>query len=147
MNYRFIDLDYFFEEKFRISVAEFFKKYEEEAFRRIESDLIQKSKDFTNVVISTGGGAPCFYNNMELMNESGITIYIKMTAAALRSRLIVAKKDRPLIADVPEHELEEFILTSLKRREPFYNRAKLTIDGLDFDINQIAELIYMNPSL
>src|SRR5690554_4257405 len=73
----FIDLDAFIESKYRKTIAEIFAEKGEDGFRKIESKALSEVALIEDVVISTGGGAPCFYNNMELMNKTGTTVIYK----------------------------------------------------------------------
>lgn len=146
LNYDFLDLDNHFEEKYNISISDFFEKYDENAFRLIELKLLKESFVMDRVVISTGGGLPCFSNNMEMMKENGITVYLNMTTKALKNRLGNAKRVRPLIAGLNENELEKYIADSLNQRKPFYLKADITINGLNCDIPQLVALIRSHPS-
>lgn len=141
MNFRFIDLDHLFEEKYKITVSSFFEKYDEEIFRNIESALIKEVSEMDNVIVSTGGGAPCFFNNMEIMKKSGIVVYLKMAVSSLINRLINAKNVRPLIKSKSEEELLSFITNHLKEREQFYNQAQLTVKGESCDVETLSKLI------
>ncbi len=146
LQYDFIDLDEYFEEKYKISVSDFFARYDEIAFRKIESRIINESKEWSNVVVSTGGGAPCFFDNMQQMNINGITVYLKMSFAALKNRLQNAKRQRPLISGKTDEELEQFIAENLSKREPFYNQAKIIFEGIDCNVDLLKKSILNHPS-
>ncbi|HRB93362.1 MAG TPA: shikimate kinase, partial [Chitinophagales bacterium] len=88
---------------------------------------------------STGGGVPCFYNNMDLMNEKGLTIYLNRSKLLTIPRLIKGKHKRPLIADLTEQELEQFYDERLSVRKLFYEQAQLHVG--DADLDEIVELI------
>jgi shikimate kinase len=98
---------------------------------------LHETGEFENVVISTGGGAPCFFDNMEFMNQNGDTIYLKLSPEHLAERLHASKTGvRPLIADKKGDELIQFIKEGLSKREIFYNRAKRIISGTDKSITE-----------
>lgn len=141
LNLSFFDLDILFEEKYKLTVQQFFSKYGEDLFRKLEHKLLKEILHNDNMVLSLGGGTPCFYDNMNLMNESGITIYIKMSVKALHHRLTHAKKPRPLLKDRSPEKLESFIGSQLNEREIYYSKADLTISGINPDIDQLAKRI------
>lgn len=141
LNYQFLDLDEDFEESFKISINSFFKKYDESLFRKLEYQKLLGSLSRQNTVISTGGGTPCFFDSMDVMNKNGVTIYLKMSPEAIASRLKTAKKKRPLVESTSDAELLEFIKNKLEDRKAFYEKAKITIDAINLDVKQLSELI------
>lgn len=141
LNYRFIDQDEYIEQKTGISVADYFTRFGEAAFRKLEHDSLKELVQFDDAIISTGGGAPCFYNNIDIMNENGIAIYLKMKPEVLKNRLKNAKTERPLIKGKNEEELIEFIRTKLKEREPFYLKARHVIESMDLKPEDLFQLI------
>jgi len=128
INYSFIDVDCFIENRYRQTIAEIFEEKGEAGFREIEHRVLEEIISYEKVVVSTGGGLPCFFDNMELMNQAGITIYLKENSNELVKRLISKNQKRPLIKGKAPEELQTFIETSLKEREPFYNQARFIID-------------------
>lgn len=124
----FIDLDHFIQARYQKTVNQLFQEVGEDEFRNIERNMLKEVGEFENVVISSGGGTPCFFDNIEYMNQSGITIYLKATPEALSSRLNLCKDKRPLIKDKDEDELYKFVLASLVKREPFYSKAKIIFE-------------------
>lgn len=145
LGFEFIDLDDYFESQYRVSVPSFFEKYDEAAFRKIESELLFKVCKFNNVVISTGGGTPCFNQNMNTLLNSGLTIYMKMSVTSLYHRLKNAKRIRPIIKELKDPELSEFIQTQLAQRKEFYEKAHLIIKGEDFNIDSAIQEIKLHP--
>ena len=141
LNYSFMDMDELFEEKYRISIQDFFKKYDEEAFRKLEHQLLSDTLLKDNIVYSMGGGTPCFYDNMEMLNQSGLTVYIKMPAIALFRRLQESKKQRPILHGMTSDELLRYIQSQLSARESFYSRARITVNGIDLNINELIQII------
>ena len=141
LNYGFLDIDYLFEERFHISVFDFFEKYNENAFRKIERNLLNETIDMEDVVISTGGGTPCFFDNMKVIKQSGISIYLHWDVASLLMRLTLMKRKRPLLKDVPQNELKGKVTAQLAEREFYYRQADLIIKGQDIDLEALIKLI------
>ena len=124
----FIDLDWYIENRFHQSVSQLFATRGEEGFRKIEQNMLHEVAEFEDVVISAGGGTPCFFDNMEYMNQQGLTVYLKATPEILRTHLRMGKQKRPLIAQKNDEELDIFIRESLDKRESYYNPARLIFD-------------------
>jgi shikimate kinase len=120
---QFIDLDAFIENRYRKSILEIFTEKGEINFREIEKKALLEVVQFENTVVSTGGGAPCFFDNMSVMNEVGTTIYLEASIDELSERLSVSKEKRPLLQDKNPEELKAFIGNTLEKRKPFYNQA------------------------
>ena len=139
MNVPFIDLDWYIEERFHKSIRELFTERGEASFRELERNMLHEVGEFEDVVVSTGGGTPCFFDNMEIMNSLGDTIYICLTPKQLASRLRTTNlNNRPVLASYQGDDLEKFIASTLQKREIFYNQAKIKISGTD---SQIADKI------
>jgi len=145
----FIDTDTLFEKLQNTTIIEFFATQGEEKFREIEQELLyQIINENENIVISTGGGTPCNFNNMEMINKNGISIYLKMSVASLTSRLLYSYKKRPLIeAFEEESELKNYIEQTLQDRESVYNKAHYTIKGESVNIEALIELIKKESKL
>jgi shikimate kinase len=125
----FIDLDKYIEERNFKSVPAIFAQDGEEAFRLKERQALQEVSQFEEIVVGTGGGAPCFFDNMQLMNNAGITIYLAPDLETLAFRLLKSKTERPLIAGKSREELQLFIQQALENRSPFYEQSKIIIRG------------------
>jgi len=144
LGFKFIDLDDFIEKKEQQSVKEIFKIKGEIYFRKIEThylkEVITQNK---NVVLSVGGGTPCYSNNMDLINsEYSKSIYLKLTPKSLSSRLFLEKEQRPLISHLKtEEDLLEFIAIHLFERQNFYCQATNTITTDDLTIKDTVENI------
>lgn len=136
MNLEFIDLDWYIENRFHKKVSEIFKERGEEGFRILEKNMLHEVAEFENVVISSGGGTPCFFDNMRYMNEQGLTIYLKADVETLKAHLTMGKQQRPLIAQKSGEELNTFIRNSLTEREPYYTQARLVFDVEKMDSNE-----------
>ena len=122
----FIDLDNYIEERYRKSISQIFAEKGEDGFRDIERRMLHEVAEFEDVIISTGGGTPCFFDNMDYMNQMGVTVYLQASLERLFIRLSIARKQRPLIKDKSDEELREFIAQQLAKREPCYSRAAHT---------------------
>ncbi len=124
----FFDLDWYIENRFCKTVSELFAQRGEEGFRKIEQSMLHEVAEFEDVIISAGGGTPCFFDNMEYMNRQADTVYLKASAEVLARHLKMGKQKRPLLAGKSDEELAEFINESLRQREPYYTQAKYTFD-------------------
>jgi len=142
IHYKFIDLDRSIETKTRRTIPEIFETSGEEHFRKLEQQtLIEISGIAKNLVISTGGGTPCFVNTMNFMLQSGTCVYIKMHPQSLLIRILHSKKPRPLLEGMEEDELKTYIERKLAEREPFYCRAQHTVKGENLQIATLAEIL------
>lgn len=135
----FIDLDHYIENRYQKTISQIFEEVGEEGFRKIESTMLKEVGEFENVVISTGGGAPCFFDNISYMNAVGHTIYLKSSAESLMRRLSLCKDKRPLIKDKSDDELLQFISNALNKREEYYNQAQIIFNVEDFSSADEAE--------
>ena len=124
----FYDLDWYIESRMRKSVSQIFAEKGEEGFRKIEHNMLHEVAEFENVIISCGGGTPCFFDNMEYLNQQGDVVYLKATPETLYRHLLMAKIERPLLKGKTPEELIAYITEHLKEREPFYTKAKHTLD-------------------
>ncbi|UBM61238.1 AAA family ATPase [Candidatus Sulfidibacterium hydrothermale] len=125
LEYRFVDMDDFFEERYKIEIHDFFQKYDESLFRKLEHDLLLKTFTMSRVVVATGGGTPCVFQGMEKMNRHGLTVYLKMPPAALAQRLLNAKRKRPLVQGKTGEALIRYIEEKLAERKDCYEMAQL----------------------
>lgn len=135
------DTDRLFEERFKISINDFFHKYDANLYRRLETQILQDTLKYDNAVIATGGGTPCFNDNMDWMNEHGYTIFLKISPQSAYVRLSQSKVKRPLVYDRPPEELEAFIKENYEERMPFYEKAQLTFKGENLDLEGLISLI------
>jgi shikimate kinase len=141
MGYDYIDLDMLFEENYKIGIADFFAKYGELTFRKMEHELLEKNLNHAEMVISCGGGTPCFFDNIQLMNANGVTFYLRLEPAALAQRLLHSRRKRPLIETLPGDGLIQKITLHLAQREVFYKQAQLIVDGISIDVQETADKI------
>ncbi|MBO5602075.1 MAG: shikimate kinase [Prevotella sp.] len=124
----FYDLDWYIESRMRKTVAQLFAERGEENFRQIEYNMLHEVAEFEDVIISCGGGTPCFFDNIDYMNEQGETIYLKATPEVLYGHLKMGKTVRPLLLGKTEDELLSYIGQQLSVRENYYNKAKHVLD-------------------
>lgn len=141
LGWSFIDLDELIENSEGMKIPKIFSDKGEDYFRDLESEALQSLGSVSKVVISTGGGTPCFGGNMDYMLNSGLTIYLKMSPAQLNSRLINAPEERPLITNIDKTRLEDFIIEKLAQRETWYNKAEIIFDGSEPDASGLFTLI------
>ena len=116
------------ESRMRKTVAQLFAELGEEGFRRIERNMLHEVAEFEGVLISCGGGTPCFYDNMQYINQQGLTLYLKASPEVLYKHLKMGKSVRPLLLNKTPEEVQRFISEQLKAREQFYTRAQFTLD-------------------
>lgn len=119
----FIDLDTYVEGRYHMSVREIFDKWGEDGFRQRERAMLAEVADFENTLIACGGGTPCFFDNMDVMNAKGITVWLDTGIDRLHQRLMRGRHKRPLIAGMDSMRLRQFITDSLVKREPYYSKA------------------------
>ncbi|MEO5891823.1 MAG: shikimate kinase [Ferruginibacter sp.] len=141
LNYEFIDLDHVLEEKAGMRVAEYFSSFGEDAFRKLETSVLKETVYPGKTVVSTGGGLPCFFDNMDWMNAHGKTLYIQLTPKALAGRLENAKTVRPVLQGKKGDELVELITGKLAEREGFYLQAGYIISGIDLSVEGIEQVL------
>lgn len=141
LGYDFIDLDHVLEAKVEMTIPEYFSSHGEEEFRKLESEVLKKTNYPEKVVVSTGGGLPCFFNHMEWMNQTGQTVYIHLSPKALASRLENAKTPRPVLQGKKGEELVVFIEHKLAEREGFYAKATHLVSGIDMSVEGLMEIV------
>ena len=122
------DLDWYIMNRMRCTVAQIFEESGEEGFRKIEHAMLHEVAEFEDVVLSCGGGTPCFFDNMDYLNRMGETVYLKASPEVLYAHLKMGKSVRPLLLDKTPGEVEAFVKEQLAQREPYYSKAKHTLD-------------------
>ena len=138
----FVDLDWYMEERFHKTVGELFVERGEAGFRELEKNMLHEVGAFEDVVISTGGGAPCFFDNMDFMNRNGKTVFLNVHPDVLFRRLRVAKQQRPILQGKQDDELKEFIIRALEKRTPFYSQAQYVFNADELeDRSQIEKSV------
>jgi len=142
MNLKFIDLDNYIEDNENLKIGKIFKNKGEIYFRVKENqylrDILNHQED---IILATGGGTPCYANNMEMIKEKSISVFLKGSIQTLYDRLVDEKEKRPLIQDIPQQDLKEFIAKHLFERNNFYDKADITINIDDKSIADISNEI------
>ena len=129
---KFIDLDVYIEESYKKTITEIFKTEGEIKFRKLErfylEELLEKDGD---LIVSLGGGTPCYYDSIELINQTPncVSMYLRVSLIDLVNRLIKEKEYRPLIKDLKNEEVREFIGKHLFERSYYYNKAHVVIEN------------------
>lgn len=131
----YLDLDRAFEARYHYTVPMFFQRFGEAAFRTLETQMLHSTADLDNVVIATGGGTPCYGDNMDFILAHGTAVYLQMPVDALVERALRSRNPRPLMHGLPEPEMRALIERQLKEREPIYLRAPLIVDGINPDLD------------
>ena len=142
LNLPFVDLDWYMEERFHKTVGELFVERGEAGFRELEKNMLHEVGAFEDVVISTGGGAPCFFDNMDFMNRNGKTVFLNVHPDVLFRRLRVAKQQRPILQGKQDDELKEFMIRALEKRTPFCSQAQYVFNADELeDRSQIEKSV------
>ena len=137
----FVDLDHEIVAHIGMSIPDYFQLHGEESFRELERDFLKKQENRI-AVISTGGGTPCYFDNMDWINAHGVSLYLYHTPKSLWSRL--SKSDvnkRPVLKGLTGEELLTFIETKLEERAPYYDRAAIKFEQIHTPLEEIISLI------
>ena len=138
----FYDLDWYIETRIHKTVKQIFDESGEDGFRQIEHNMLHEVAEFENIVLSCGGGTPCFFDNMDYMNQLGETVYLKASPETLYAHLEMGKGVRPLLLNKTPEEVQVFIREQLQKREPFYEKAKHI-----FDVNVMDNFDKINETV
>lgn len=136
----FIDLDKYIESKFFKTVPQIFEEEGEVGFREKEQASLHEVSRFEDVIVATGGGAPCFFDNMDHMNSSGACVFLDVDPDELAERLIKSKTERPLIKGKSVDELVYFIDEMMLKRRPFYEQARFVLRGKEIQPEDVIRL-------
>ncbi|WP_372752580.1 shikimate kinase [Labilibaculum sp.] len=139
--FHFIDLDELIEEREQLSVPEIFEKFGESGFRQREKEALKAIPKVENVIVATGGGAPCFHNNMSYMNEEGASLFIECSPELLRERITSSNTERPLVKNLSPEELLQYISNHLNERLPFYEQSKYKLTSGDLEISDFTAVL------
>ena len=141
MKLDWVDLDSVIEQQTGRPISEIITRDGEDSFRALESEALSRLLNTKNTVISTGGGTPCFHSNMDVMRASGVVVYLKYSAANLAARLENDTENRPLLNGLTGQELKNHISRHLLQREPFYQQAHITVDGMQATIAGVQAIL------
>jgi len=145
LGFVFIDLDEHIIEQQGRSIVEIFEEDGEKKFREIERDALYQLSGMFNSVIATGGGTPCFHDNLEWMKATGMTIYLDTPAEILAERLKPEKQARPLLADLNDGQLLEFIQNKIRERASFYNDSEIIYHQKENNMPVAKDLAELYP--
>lgn len=143
LGYTFVDLDEYIEQREGSSIAQLFEAGGQELFRQKERQALEAVvQDFEHAVIATGGGTPCFFDNMNFINQHGTSIFLDVPADELTQRLLLTDlSQRPLLAQKSEAGLKDFIVKTLAERIAYYRQARYTLSGKRYNIEQLESLV------
>ena len=147
----FYDLDWYIASRMRKKVPQIFAEKGEDGFRTIEHNMLHEVAEFEDVIISCGGGTPCFFDNMDYMNAQAETVYLKARPEVLYDHLRMGRTERPLLTGKSPEELQSFIAEQLKLREPYYSKARHTLDvslmdnyeKIKISVSKLRELLHI----
>jgi shikimate kinase len=141
LNLEFVDTDKLIESKYRLCVEQIFSKYGETVFRLFEKEILEDLIKKDNIVVATGGGMPCFGENLKTMKSNGIVIYLNMNPISIVSRHKKSHRPRPLLKGKNDEELLEYIKQNLKKRDFYYQQADLILKAESINIEEIISKI------
>jgi shikimate kinase len=149
LNYSFYDMDEMFEISSGYSIGSYFEKFGEAAFRQKEREILIGHLEDTQAVIATGGGTPCYGDNMALMNQKGVTVFIDTEFDTIMRRLSGKIHNRPMLKNIPQEQLPDFINEHMSSRREYYSKALIKVDGgdVDMEVNDILRNFEINKSL
>ena len=123
----FYDLDWYIESRMHKTVKQLFDSVGEEGFREIERNMLHEVAEFEDVIISCGGGTPCFFDNIDYMNSQAQVVYLKASPEVLYEHLQMGRRVRPLLLGKSPDEVRTFIVEQLAKREEHYSKANHTL--------------------
>lgn len=142
LGYSFVDLDDYIEEKEDDSISSIFEIHGENYFRKAEQDAVAKSTQWNQTVVACGGGAPCFFDNMEVMNQAGTTLFIDVSVNELMKRIYgKGQNKRPILSGKSEIELKTELEQKVSHRKQFFNQADITISSDKVTLEDLLKLL------
>jgi len=141
LGYNFLDMDELLVKGMGLPIQDCFELYGEEVFRYAEHELLSALVKEEQTVVATGGGTPCFYDNIELMNSAGTTVYLKVDDEILYQRLRDEAHERPILKGVQPSKLKEFISGNIEERQKFYKQAKIQFDPIGSSLMELVSLL------
>ncbi|MCX8531745.1 shikimate kinase [Chryseobacterium luquanense] len=148
INFKLIDLDKEISRRNKLTIPEIFERKGEIYFRKLERETLEEIlATQENIVLSLGGGTPAYYNNMEIINNSSKSVFLRASISTLAERISKQKEKRPLIANISDEDLPEFIAKHLFERNNFYGKAQFSINTDNKNpediITEITEKLYL----
>jgi shikimate kinase len=140
LSMEFVDLDLFMEQKLKLSITQIMDQFGEPFFRELEQKSLVELNQNQNQLIATGGGTPCFFGNMTLMNANGATVYLKMDDKSIVNRLKNNQSTRPLIKGLNAEQLSSFVTQHLASRRPYYESAHFVLEALNVNAEKLQSL-------
>jgi shikimate kinase len=147
IGFDFVDTDRFIEMQQGLTISEIFARHGDAAFREMERNLLLELQNLDYAVLSTGGGLPCYGDNMDMMLASGKVLYLRTSPQALTHRLFYSRTERPLITGKTEKELQQYIVEKLSEREPFYLRAHITVQTEKFSMEELLQALNLMKTM
>lgn len=139
---KLIDLDHEISLKNKLTIPQIFEKRGEIYFRKQEREILEEIlATEKHLILSVGGGAPAYYDNIDVINQYSESIFLRTSVKTLSERLLKQKQKRPLIAKIPDEQLPEFIAKHLFERNYYYSKAKFTIDTDNKEVETIVQEI------
>ena len=148
LNFKLIDLDKEISRQNKLTIPEIFEQKGEIYFRKLEREALEEIlASEENVILSLGGGTPVYYNNMEIINHNSKSVFLRASVGTLSQRLLKQKEKRPLIANISDENLAEFIAKHLFERNEFYNKAQINVitdsKTPEAIVDEIIEKLYL----
>jgi len=140
LDYDFMDLDDYLESKVNRSISDIFEKEGEDYFRQLERQCLLETFDSSKKIIATGGGTPCFFDNIDQINQHGLSIFLDIEIEVLLERLMEGQAHRPLLQNKSKEALKAFIVAKINQRRPFYESAHLVFTQKDKSVKAVEEL-------
>ena len=138
MGLQFLDTDTLFEERYHTSIPLFFRRYDEALFRRLEQMVLHSTAEMDDIVVSTGGGTPCYADNMDWINAHGVSVHLDVSMECLLQRAARSRHPRPLLAEMTAEDREAHMRRQLEERLPVYSRALHRLAADEPDIQALA---------
>ncbi|TXH22019.1 MAG: shikimate kinase [Chitinophagaceae bacterium] len=139
LQYPLLDLDNYIEEQEGKTINNIFLENGEEYFRQLEQKYLQTlSQNNQDIIISCGGGTPCFFNNIDFMNEQGVTVWLNIPEDIILGRLRQNKQKRPLIKDLDDTALRQYIQKKMAERKMYYAQSKIKVDDAQIDLDKLV---------
>lgn len=142
IGYTLVDLDHYIEQKEGQSIADIFAQKGEDYFRTIEKQAVRESTQWKRTLVACGGGAPCFFNNIAIINQAGLSIYIQVSSEELTRRMFGdGQSNRPLLKDKSREDLFAEIRHKKNKRDPYYRQAHIILTDDQLNVKKIEHAI------